>query len=158
MENIVSLAKIAISKSLKEKNWNTVRVPRKYWRMLRSRKDLPEVYRKLLMGRFINNRTLHYIKRRYINMILIDGEESLDGYFDLLLKDEKAQVYWFPFDNRIRFDIVNGKLFGVIEDDGKRVSLVFPDSKECVERCLTKWNAKYIGTVGEIWERDVDSL
>jgi len=65
MKNIVLLAKIAILRSLKDKNWNTVRVPRKYWKMLRSRKDLPEVYRKLLIGKFINNRTLHYIKRRF---------------------------------------------------------------------------------------------
>ena len=152
MKNIVLLAKIAILKSLKDKNWNTVRVPRKYWKMLRSRKDLPEVYRKLLIGKFINNRTLHYIKRRYINLLTIDGEESLDEYFDLLLKDRGAEVYWFSFDNRVRFDIVNDKFFGVIEDDGKRVSLVFPDSQECVERCISRWNAKYIGTIGEILE------
>jgi CBS domain-containing protein len=152
MKNIVLLAKIAILRSLKDKNWNTVRVPRKYWKMLRSRKDLPEVYRKLLIGKFINNRTLHYIKRRYINLLTIDGEESLDEYFDLLLKDRGAEVYWFSFDNRVRFDIVNDKFFGVIEDDGKRVSLVFPDSQECVKRCISRWNAKYIGTIGEILE------
>ena len=143
-------AREAILRSLRERKWNTVRVPGKYRKVLLSRKDLPEVYRRLLKGKFINNRTLHYLKRRYINMLSIDGEDALDGMFDLLLKDRKAEVYWFPFDNRVRFDIFNGKLFGVIEENGERVSLVFPDAVECVKRCLSRWNAQFVGTVAEI--------
>ena len=124
--------------------WKRVHFPGKYKKVAFKLED--EIIKDLKNNNYVDNRLFHFFKRKYINnKSFLKHPYELDIYFNKLLDDKNALVYYFKFNNLIRINITNFLLFGILESDGTRVSLIFPDSSLAVFECLRRWKANYVG-------------
>ena len=147
--NIFDTIKKAIYLAKIYPKWKKVHFPGKYKRFVLKLED--EIIKELKNSNYVDNRLFHFFKRKYINnKFFLQHPYELDIYFNRLLDDKSALVYYFKFNNLIRINITNFLLFGILETDGTRVSLIFPDSSLAVFECLKKWKANYIGKL-EKW-------
>ncbi len=143
-EKLLSLVKNAIYKAKIYPKWNKVHFPGKYKKFLNNISD--EHLNDLKNNNYVDNRLFHFFKRKYINKKkFLSHPYELDIYFNKLLDDKNALVYYFSFNRIIRINITNFLLFGILEIDGTRVSLIFPDNSLAVFECLKRWNSKFLG-------------
>ncbi len=143
-EKLFSLVKNAIYKAKIYPKWNKVHFPGKYKKFLNNISD--EHLDDLKNNNYVDNRLFHFFKRKYINKKkFLNHPYELDIYFNKLLDDKNALVYYFSFNNIMRINITNFFLFGILEIDGTRVSLIFPDNSLAVFECLKRWNSKFLG-------------